>query len=289
MKTTNICILCAAVISGHAAFCQERADCLPAITATGYLGEQIYRGETYKDLADMRGLHLGAEFDSGHFLEAEMDFISIKYSDASALNQTDSTIAYGNRSHAGLGVRCGGHFISSGDQSADGGRSLFGGVSWRGSERWDTGIELCMSQYPGFTNGLGVAQLTFDCGLILWKEGERYVRNQTLVCLINIAGAVGVDSAECLSVEDRVVLTLDDLQLAVYGWAGEQMFAVRNEGFSVFDLAEMHRGGYGAEVGLFRQARLSWIIRYGHELYDQADGVERLSSDQVMLMLTWKL
>ena len=57
-----------------------------------------------------------------------------------------------------------------------------------------------------------------------------------------------MDQRDFGSGELAASLTRGRFQLSGYGWLGEQAFAVREAGFVVFNLAEIHKGGFGGGV-----------------------------------------
>lgn len=78
---------------------------------------------------------------------------------------------------------------------------------------------------------------------------------------------VGLDGESFLSGEASLSLTSGRLTMSGYAWAGEQAFAVRSGGFTVFNLAELHTGGLGGGLRWVLSPRSAVSVGYYRERF----------------------
>lgn len=187
-----------------------------------------------------------------HLVEVGGALTRINYLDGYQHRQTDLTAAYNYFGARGSG-RVGAHLLLSNDPWTDAGVVIFGGGNAYKVGAWSIGAEGAFSSYPDYDGGLSVAQIT-PTGGFTWANGSgtRLVGVTVRGYYIRLSEDPGLDDQEFLSAEAGLSFTAGSLTLSGYAWGGEQAFAVRNAGFLVFNLAELHRGGYG---GGFR-----WVI-----------------------------
>jgi hypothetical protein len=169
----------------------------------------------------------------------------IDYLDGWALRQTDVAAAYGYYGASGA-VRAGAHLVSGNDPLSDGGFVLFAGASRYRVGAWSAGAEGAFSSYREYDGGLQVLQVAPSVGFTRTAGEGRHLVGATLKGYwIRPSEDVGLESDQFLSGEASLSITSGRLTLSGYAWAGEQAFAVRSGGFTVFNLAELHTGGFG--------------------------------------------
>jgi hypothetical protein len=181
-----------------------------------------------------------------HLLEVGGAWTRLRFRNASDLDQVDAAAAYNFYSNRGS-LRAGGHFIAATDDLTDGGLVLFGGGSLYDVGRWSLGAEGAWSTYPNYDGGLFATQIAPTGGLTLKSADLKYTFGVTARgYFIWLSEAAGQDSRDFASGELSASLASGRLTLSGYGWLGEQAFAVRQSGFAVFNLSELHKGGFGA-------------------------------------------
>jgi hypothetical protein len=184
-----------------------------------------------------------------HLVEVGGTFTNIEYLSGYILEQTDLSAAYSRFWSRGSG-RVGGHVISSTDPLTDGGVVLFGGASAYRVGVWSAGAEASLSSYSSYGEGLRVAQVAPSAGFTKGDgSGTRVLSGVLRGCYIKLSDDLSQDTGlggrSFLSAEASVSLTAGPVTLSGSAWGGEQAFAVRQGGFLVFNLAELHTGGYG--------------------------------------------
>jgi hypothetical protein len=184
-----------------------------------------------------------------HLVEVGGAFTNIQYLSGYTLEQVDLTAAYSRFWARGSG-RLGGHIISSTDPLTDGGVVLFGGASAYKVGAWSAGADAALSNYSSYGEGLRVAQIAPSAGFTKGDgSGTRLLSGLIKGYYINLSDDLsletGLDGRSFLSAEASVSLTAGAVTVSGFAWGGEQAFAVRQGGFLVFNLAELHTGGYG--------------------------------------------
>jgi hypothetical protein len=180
-----------------------------------------------------------------HLLEVGASLTRINYLGGYQHRQTDLAAAYNLFGRRGSG-RIGAHLLLANDPLTDGGTVVFAGGNAYEVGVWSVGAEGTYSSYPDYDGGLTVAQLAPTAGLT-WSNATltRIVGVTARGYYIRLSDDPGLGDREFLSAETGLSLTTGALTLTAYAWFGEQAFAVRNAGFLVFNLAELHTGGYG--------------------------------------------
>lgn len=238
---------------------QTQTDVLLHATALSYLDSQV------KDAGWVAGFY--GTWGSGwkHLVEVGATRTGIDYLDGWELRQTDVAAAYGYYGASGT-VRAGAHLVSNNDPLSDGAIVFFAGASRYRVGAWSAGVEGALSSYGDYGGGLRVVQVAPSLGFTQSSGEGRHVLGATFKGYwIRPSEDVGLDSDRFLSGEASLSFTSGRLTVSGYTWAGEQAFAVRSGGFTVFNLAELHTGGFGgglrwvlspksaASVGYYRE------------------------------------
>ena len=97
----------------------------------------------------------------------------------------------------------------------------------------------------------------------------------------------GTGKEDFYSLETRLGMDRDRIGLGVFGWTGEQAFAVRQEGFSVYNLNERHFGGYGGEIRCRVSPHSQATVRIADEYFAQFANAVKTHRVVTMAMWTW--
>ena len=185
-----------------------------------------------------------------HGLEAAISQLHLNYeSGYSDLDQTDYTLAYTNTGslHPNLSLRLGGHYISTDDDLTDEGWILFGDLTYFVPYRWNMGLETAYSSYDEVMD-LDVFQVSPHAGYFLkLKDRSLYLEARGYYIHID-EKPLGVSLKNYYSLELSATCTRGPLSVKLSGWLGQQIFAVRNAGFVVYNLTEKYRGGVSGEI-----------------------------------------
>jgi hypothetical protein len=238
VRATVVAVACVCLSVGSAA-AQSQRDVLLHGSAL-----------SYSLLSAKEGGHTAgvyASYGSGlrHFTELGGTLTRVRYHDGYRLEQTDLAAAY-SRFWAHGSARLGAHLIDSTDPLTDGGLVLFSGLSAYRPGVWSVGAEGALSSYAAYDGGLTVAQVAPSAGLSLGSAyGGGAVGAVVRGYYIRLSRPVALNARNFASAEAALAVTVRELTLSGTAWAGEQAFAVRSGGFLVFNLAEVHTGGYG--------------------------------------------
>jgi hypothetical protein len=241
-----------------------------------------YQDSEVKD----RGLVLGAYGTWGkdyrHLVEFGGAWTRIDFKDVDDLDQIDGAAAYNFYASRGS-LRAGAHFISATDALTDHGFVLFGGGSLYEFERWSLGVDGAWSRYPNYDRGLSVGQIAPTAGFTIKSDDRRYVLGVTArAYFIRLSRGVGQNHRQFNSGELSASLTAGRLTLGGYGWAGEQAFAVRQGGFTVFNLSELHKGGFGGSIRWVTSLKTAVSAGYYFEFFEDL-GISGTASAQTFL------
>ncbi len=221
---------------------QWRIDLLP------YCGYVKYDASPSKDYAHVAGVYGYLGHGPHHLLEAEADYTHIVRPHMSSLRQYDTTLVYSNFSIPHWKLRGGLHYIKSDDDPTDNGWTCLAGLHYYESGKWGAGADAYFSRYKDFNSGLDVFQVSPHLGINLLATPAYTLRNDASGHWIRLSKDVSLDEKDFFSFQDRLSLHLGPWSYGVFGWVGEQTFAVRNGGFTVLNLAEKREGGYGLDV-----------------------------------------
>ena len=260
------------------------AEMPASVFVAAYAGLMKYRNTGDKDRAVLAGLY-GSVGNGLHFLESEVDYTHINNSKIADIRQTDISLAYANYGLDGWRLRVGGHLIQGNDAVTQDGLMLFGGARYTKPDHWALGVDGYRSSYPHYNTGLDVTQMTADFGLKLWQGDAWSVWNNVREYWIGTSADVGFRKDSFWSTEDRVTLRWAKTSLAVFGWQGEQVFAARNDGLTIFNLAEKHKGGFGIEADYAFTERLTAKLVVSRESFEENGSTRNASADMVTGML----
>ena len=169
------------------------------------------------------------------------------------LNQSDFAIAYTNTNQLlkNISLRIGFHYINSDDQWTDEGKIVFGKLTYFVPYKWNAGIEADYSIYDKTSLDVNVFQLVSHFGIFIYglvPKGSLYTESK--LYYIHKDETVGDLSRDnFLSFEQSIFYTLWPWDIRLSGWGGKQIYAVKNGGFLVYNLADKYKAGITFEVG----------------------------------------
>jgi len=166
------------------------------------------------------------------------------------LDQTDFTFVYTNinqllRNHI---FKFGFHYINSDDELTDQGKIFYFQASYYQPYTWNAGVELAYSIYNNSAIDLNVIQIRPHFGLYFGFFGKRFYTESRLY-YIHSDEVIGSSLKNCYSFEQMLSTFVGKADFMVSGWIGQQIFAVKNEGFVVYNLADKYLGGLAFEAG----------------------------------------
>ncbi|WP_456464653.1 hypothetical protein [Persephonella sp.] len=231
-----------------------------------YGGYIDYSSSDLKDYGYYTGLYGYMGIGNQHSFEGNIGYIYIKYLDGSDLNQFDYTGLYTNYSIPNTKIKVGVHYIDSDDKATDNGIVLFGGGEIYELYKKNAGIDFAYSYYGDYninktytymrsrltstttSTGLSVFQLSPKFGFYLgdyYNYGSFYLETRGYYIRLSDDVAFGKNF---FSVEQNVSYFYKNFVLSLSGWIGEQTFAVKKDGFVVYNLSEKYKSGFSASI-----------------------------------------
>ncbi len=236
------------------------------IPFAGYLG---YGTQSAKESGYFAGAYVSTRLGEGD-LAFQYAYTDISYRDGSDdLVQNDVTVAYGGNYSENLYLKGGIHYIDTDDLYTDGGVTLFGGAEYFGYKPYTFGADLYYTNYSSFDPSLDVWQISPYAGgrLLESPYGSFYLNalynfitfksskiEETVVGMSSKMGGMSRHTPFVItryseytdtyhSVEIKLTNYYKAFKTVAAAWVGKQAFAVRDGGFTVFNLAEIHKGG----------------------------------------------
>ena len=239
---------------------------------TSFYGSYFdYSGSVIKDDGYTAGVYGYLGMGLEHSLEGEIDYTKINYLGSGSLKQWDFTLLYTYYGLTGSKVRFGGHYISSDDSATDSGIVIYGGYEETVDRRYDWGVDGAYSYYDNYSiektyvrtitrgmrswtyytnasvNGLSVFQISPKLGISVPSTSIGDIYLETRGYYIRLSDDVGYGQ-NFFSIEENVTVRYGEFQFDLYGWVGEQEFAVKKYGFAVYNLSEKYKYGFGGSI-----------------------------------------
>ncbi len=250
-----------------------------------YGGFLDFDGSSTKDRGIFRGISFSYTHGLNHVITGGMEFTDIQRTGIQNIHQTDATVSYANYSLPDIRLKAGGHFITTTDRSTDGGWSVFGGVQYYELYRWNAGIDGTFTRFDGFRPQLYVYQLTPAFGRRLWQNTNTTLRADVKGNWVRLDSEVGLGRRNFFSLENELTLLRPRWAITAFGWFGEQTFGVRNGGFTVFNLTEKHRGGYGLKLRYVPTSSISLTLQASRDEFNDPGTGDEAAAHVLMGMI----
>ncbi|WP_038056104.1 hypothetical protein [Thermodesulfobacterium hydrogeniphilum] len=196
------------------------------------------------------------------------------YSD---LDQQDFTFAYSNtnqilKNHSfTLGI----HYIESDDDLTDHGCTLFFDgtyLNYKNNEfKWSGGLGIYYSNYDELIS-FDVLQLTPHATFKIfsdYQKGGLYLDALGYYIYVDRSNKIGIDESNYYSLEGDLRYYYGKYDFKIGGWIGQQVFAVKNNGFVVYNLKEEYKGGIYGEMGYTFENGLRLSFNLGVNNYEE--------------------
>lgn len=220
-----------------------------------------------------------------HEFEIGAEYLDIKFHDGSAVTQTDLAGAWNWYFLDNWKSRIGTHVIDSSDTLTDNGWVAFAGLSQYETGQWEAGLDMYVSHYEDYLPAVTLYQFVPNVRSTLAEFNEFKLSGEGFIYYIYSDEEIGLGQHSFWSTEGRLYLERGPVTLMLYGWAGQQTFAVRNDGFILYNLNELHEGGYGAEFRLKLDDISEFRVKMGIERFE--DFSTRISANQRTLNVYW--
>ncbi len=273
-------------------------------------GGDVKYSDSSKEEGWFAGVYYQREIDRGRF-EMNLEHTEIVYTDRSEedLKLTNLTAVWTHYKGENNLFRYGGHYIDSNEAQSDRVLILIAGIKYYEGYDFDIGVDLFYSIYSKFA---------FDTNTTITDRGASFsnapgtrMRTNRGLEVFQAEGSVGFVSGEeddilgpfytrlyldlITPLTDNGMLLKDAYHSAGFtlrkvsgawmaemgGWIGEQVFGVRNGGFTVYNLPSEHRGGMNAAVHYSFIQSLGLRVGYIYERFKES-GFEHAASHSVL-------
>lgn len=268
-----------------------------------YVSLANYNGAFFKENAFVGGVYNYFGFGIKHSLEADASYTRIRFGSRLLLidgfefrtqdfriNQFDLTLAYTNYQLTNLLWRIGTHLIFTDDQLTDRSYVFFAGLKRYRSNEYNAGLDIFGSFYNNYEPNLRVLQVTGTFGFYFgnfFTYGGFYA--ETRGHYIRLSDDVGFCETQYPSVRQALSYYYKKITVEGFWWAGFQAFAVQNDGFVVYNLAERHLGAVGGAVKFILGKKASLKLKFAQGRFKElgADAVVKSNTVTVVGGISW--
>ena len=238
---------------------------LAVISYAGYIN---YGSRAVKRNDRFAGAYAYLGLGLAHSIEAEVDYTRTTYRSDFDLEQWDYTFVYTNNSISNWRIRLGGHYITDDAGFTDDSYTTITGLHYCVDDLWDAGLDFYYSRHSDYDPDLSVYQISPHIGGRLWENEHFTLRGDLTGHYIYLDEKVGLGERGFHSLEARLSLIGHRWSCGIFGWRGEQAFAVRNDGLTVYNLPELHTSGYGGDVRLRLTDHVALTLRAARENFE---------------------
>jgi len=253
---------------------------------TGVFGIYGYYGVGLK-----HSFEAGADFTQINFGTRDLEVSEevIRFNEFK-INQLDLTAVYNNFQLLNLQLRAGIHTIITDDSLTNNAIIVFGGVKRYRSNIYNAGIDIYGSFYNNYAPNLKAVQITATFGFNFgnyYQSGSFYA--ETRGHYINLSEEAGFGETQFPSIEQSLFYYYKKFTMEAFFWIGYQLFAVQNNGFVVYNLAERHLGAYGGTIKFGLSNKASIKIKISRARFKELGLDEIVKSTSVVLITGFSL
>jgi len=260
-------------------------------------------GIDYTDSVKDAGWFAGAYFQNSSLknkIELDYERTEISYIDDTLedIKQNDFTAVWTHFVGKNLLFRVGAHYIDSNDKDTDEAYTAFAGIKYYQGYDFDLGVDGYYSDYTNHeradaSKGLTVTQIEpsvgFSFGDYKSETGSFYLKTFYIyISPDTVEGGLLDDSYHSGGVQLKNFNGNWTNELGA--WVGKQVFGVRHDGFTIYNLAEERKGGvpFSSQYAFSKKASLK--LQYSYEKFDEADNnaiIKDASSNIFALFLNY--
>ena len=233
-----------------------------------YHAPHNYDDKSFRKDGKTTGLYAAYSSASGYVFEAGIENTQIDYITGTDLDQTDITLALTSHWQSSHSYRFGLHGISTDDNNTDEALTLFTGYSYY--HPYDDYYDASL-YYTDYSN---MEQQVWQ---IVPKIGK-YLGNPITTGTFLLEGKLNLIAVETgnsyFSAEAEISWYYGDVSLSIGAWDGSQLYAVRNDGFIVYNKGDKHTGGYQFEAGYALTDKFSLKAGISQEQLTETTGTE---------------
>ncbi len=229
---------------------------LSAFESNAYLyGGYSFYDKSIKDSAYYAGMY-SSFVQKEHKLELAYEFLEVDFFNENPLLQHDLIAVYSNYLNKNWMIKAGIHYILM-DKS----QVYITGLKYFEGYAFEMGIDLYFSNLPQFSAANSALQLEpylgFSFGEYYSNFGSFYLKIiYDYIALNNIKTSL-LDTSYNSGAIDLSHFK-GDLATSLHLWIGKQVYGVRNEGFTVYNLDELHTSGLSLSMGYLLTSNLGF-------------------------------
>ncbi len=230
-----------------------------------------YKDSGARENSSLTGVYLNWEVDLSNTFEFAADYSSLNYNflpPFDHLDQYDFTFVYKNESLPEWNFSLGGHYIISDDALTDKSYVLFGGIGKYRFRSWDAMIDIYYSNYGDYFPSFNAIQFSPHFGLTFMFDRTQGLYLNSKAIYIMLSEPISFNKDNFFSVQETLTYFNSNLSVSVYALFGEQMFAVRQNGFLVYNVADLMKNGFGGSIAYSFSPK--FFLKAGVE-YDKFD------------------
>ena len=265
-------------------------------TFVPYAAESRYEGVT-KDKSSITGLHTKF-FTSDYSIELSYENTDFEYinqdddnstadsnSTTDKLKQTDLAISYSQLISKNYKINAGAHYITGDNNESHDAKVYFLGLKYFKKNRFDIGADLAYSTYDNNATADDVRQIRVYAGMTFGNYKSKMGKFITKVGATMIYPQYTDSNSTLKSRYSSYDLTVTQLKGAFINklswWSGKQMYAVKDRGFTVYNLNELHETGLTISSRYTIDKDMGLMLSYTKEQFidldvNQDDSMERL-------------
>lgn len=207
-----------------------------------------YKDSGVRENSSLTGVYGAFQSDLNNKFEFALDYSDLNYIFNFKIKQYDFTFAYTNESIPEWNFRAGGHYIISDDVLTDQAYVLFAGVGKYRFQSWDANFDVYYSNYNSYTPSFSAIQLAPSFGLTFPFDRTQGIYINSTVNYIMLSKGIVTDKKYYFSLRETLTYYNNKFSISAYALLGEQKFAVRQNGFLVYNVADLMKNGYGASI-----------------------------------------
>lgn len=222
-----------------------------SVTVMPYYLPINYKDSGVRKNSFLTGIYGAFEIDLNSSLEMAFDYSNFDYVfDAFPfkIKQYDLTVAYTNKSIPEWLFRLGGHYIISDDVLTDQAYVLFAGVSKYRFQSWDASLDVYYTNYNNYSPSFNAIQLSPGFGLTLPFSRTQGIYIYSSADYIMLNKSILSNKRNYFSLRETLTYYNNRFSISAYALFGEQKFAVRQNGFLVYNVADLMKTGFGGSV-----------------------------------------
>jgi hypothetical protein len=226
-----------------------------------------FPGSSLKDHGWVTSGYLRTGDQETYTMEFALAQTRIDYRIGDDLDQTDVTFAYTNTGHLMTNhhIRGGIHYINSDDALTDECFILFGKIFYLKDPVWNAGLEIDYSIYEKSSTDTHVVQAVPSIGFYLIQNSyQETLYTESKLYYIHKSKRLETSQHSFVSFEQSLRYELSPFDATIAAWVGEQMFAVKDDGFTVYNRQDKYDGGIQFDAGytIDNRLRIGLIIGY---------------------------